>query len=108
MNDEILNKGCALISLYVFENEQGQPDCEVINILFETDQGDIADMFCDVEYFLRGEFDYKDEFITVGVEAEFVKSYCWDYACWEYDTEYQYTELGTLDELQKWMKGDAE
>jgi len=92
MQDKVIGKTSAYFIIHQYKDEDGKYDAEVLERLTPATEDEYNDAFDSLEYELR-EHSYEDRFSVVKVEAELIRSYCHDYACYEYDEELHIEEV---------------
>lgn len=86
MRDEIVGNTMAYFVIHQYKNEDGSFGAEVLERLTVANEDEYDDAFDCLEYELS-DHSFEDRYSVVKVEGKLIKSYVWDYACYEYDEE---------------------
>jgi len=92
MEDETVATTSAYFLIHQFIDEKGKACAEVLERLTEVSDSEYIDAFDCLESELSYHL-YEDKFSVVKVEGNLVKSYCWDYAVYEYEEELHIEEV---------------
>lgn len=92
MQDQIVAETSAYFIVHQYKNDDGSSGAEVLERLTSDSETEFDDAFSNLEYEMSPH-EYEDRYCVVKVEAKLIKSYVWDYNCYEYDEELYIKEV---------------
>lgn len=92
MQDQIVGSTMAYFIIHQYKDENEKSCAEVLERLTVANENEFDDAFDGLEYYLDSH-SYDDRYSVIKVEANLIKEYCWDYACYEYNEELNIEEV---------------